>query len=251
MCARSWGVRGVVDGNTARWAVLSDKTSTPVPARVTIDESAVKARPTIKLAERRSIMMSVLGQQLWKAKLVSGVLTIVLGAMILAWPGPSILVASTMFGVYLLVSGFTELFLAFTLPRSAATRVLLFLTGALSIVLAILSFRHFGDIYAVLLLALWIGIGFIMVGVSESAVAMGERDLPGRGWYVVLGLMSVIAGGVTLVWPFDSILVLAVVSGVSLAILGVIQVVQAFQIRSDTKAAHEAFQALSHQVAAR
>jgi uncharacterized membrane protein HdeD (DUF308 family) len=196
-------------------------------------------------------MMSVLGQQLWKAKLVSGVLTIVLGAMILAWPGPSILVASTMFGVYLLVSGFTELFLAFTLPRSAATRVLLFLTGALSIVLAILSFRHFGDIYAVLLLALWIGIGFIMVGVSESAVAMGERDLPGRGWYVVLGLMSVIAGGVTLVWPFDSILVLAVVSGVSLAILGVIQVVQAFQIRSDTKAAHEAFQALSHQVAAR
>jgi uncharacterized membrane protein HdeD (DUF308 family) len=196
-------------------------------------------------------MMSVLGQQLWKAKLVSGVLTIVLGAMILAWPGPSILVASTMFGVYLLLSGFTELFLAFTLPRSAATRVLLFLTGALSIVLAILSFRHFGDIYAVLLLALWIGIGFIMVGVSESAVAMGERDLPGRGCYVVLGLMSVIAGGVTLVWPFDSILVLAVVSGVSLAILGVIQVVQAFQIRSDTKAAHEAFQALSHQVAAR
>jgi uncharacterized membrane protein HdeD (DUF308 family) len=196
-------------------------------------------------------MISVLGQQLWKAKLVSGVLTIVLGAMILAWPGPSILVASTMFGVYLLLSGFTELFLAFTLPRSAATRVLLFLTGALSIVLAILSFRHFGDVYAVLLLALWIGIGFIMVGVSESAVAMGERDLPGRGWYVVLGLMSVIAGGVTLVWPFDSILVLAIVSGVSLVILGAIQIVQAFGIRGDTKAAHEAFQALSDQVAAR
>jgi uncharacterized membrane protein HdeD (DUF308 family) len=155
-----------------------------------------------------------------------------------------------MFGVYLQVSGFTELFFAFTLPRSAATRVLLFLTGALSIVQAILSFRHFGDIYAVLLLAMWIGIGFIMAGVSESAVAMSERDLPGRGWYVVLGLMSVIAGGVTLVWPFDSVLVLAIVSGVSLAILGVIQIVQAFQIRSDTKAAHEAFQALSDRVAA-
>jgi uncharacterized membrane protein HdeD (DUF308 family) len=33
-------------------------------------------------------MISVLGQQLWKNKLVSGVLTIVLGAMVLAWPGP-------------------------------------------------------------------------------------------------------------------------------------------------------------------
>jgi uncharacterized membrane protein HdeD (DUF308 family) len=195
-------------------------------------------------------MNSVLGRQLWKGKLASGVLTIALGAMLLAWPGPSILIASTMFGVYLLMSGFAELFLAFTLPRSAATRVLLFFTGAVSLILAILSFRHFGDGYAVLLLSLWIGTGFIFLGVSENAVALGERDLPGRGWYVVLGIMSVIAGGVVLVWPFDSILVLTLVSGVSLVILGVIRIVQAFQIRRDTKAAHETFEARSEQVAA-
>jgi uncharacterized membrane protein HdeD (DUF308 family) len=195
-------------------------------------------------------MISVLGQQLWKNKLVSGVLTIVLGAMVLAWPGPSILVVSTMFGVYLLVSGFAELFLAFTLPRSAATRVLLFLTGALSLVLAILSFRHFGDGYAVLLLSLWIGTGFIFLGVSENAVALGERDVPGRGWYVVLGVMSLIAGAVVLVWPFDSIVVLTLVSGASLMILGVIQIVQAVQIRTDTKAARKTFEALPEQVPA-
>src|SRR6202000_3416055 len=130
----------------------------------------------------------------------SGVLTIALGAMLLAWPGPSILVASTMFGVYLLVSGFAGLFLAFTLPRSAATRVLLFLTGALSLVLAIMSFRHFGDGYAVLLLSLWLGAGFIFLGVSENAVALSTRGLPGRGWYIFLGVVSVIAGVVMLVW---------------------------------------------------
>ena len=195
-------------------------------------------------------MISVLGRQLWKNKLVSGVLTIVLGAMVLAWPGPSILVVSTMFGVYLLVSGFAELFLAFTLPRSAATRVLLFLTGALSLVLEILSFRHLGDGYAVLLLSLWIGTGFIFMGVSDNAVALGERDLPGRGWYVVLGVMSLIAGAVVLVWPFDSIVVLTLVSGASLMILGVIQIGQAVQIRSDTKAARDTFEELSEQVAA-
>jgi uncharacterized membrane protein HdeD (DUF308 family) len=195
-------------------------------------------------------MSSSLGQQLWKATLVSGVLTILVGVMVLVWPGPSILVASTMFGVYLLASGLAELFLAFTLPRSAATRVMLFLTGALSLVLAILSFRHFGDAYAVLLLSLWIGTGFIFLGVSENAVALSERELPGRGWYVVLGLMTVIAGGVVLVWPFDSIVVLTIVSGVSLVVLGLIQIVKAFQIRSDTKAAHEKFEALSGRVAA-
>jgi uncharacterized membrane protein HdeD (DUF308 family) len=195
-------------------------------------------------------MDCTLGKQLWKGTLVWGVLTIVLGAMVLVWPGPTILVASTILGVYLLISGLAELFSAFTLPRSAATRVMLFFTGALSLVLAILSFRHIGDAYAVLLLALWIGTGFIFLGISENAVAVSERDLPGRGWYVVLGLTSVIAGGIMLVWPFDSILVLTIIAGVSLVVLGLIRVVQAFQIRSDTKAVRETLESLPERVAA-
>jgi uncharacterized membrane protein HdeD (DUF308 family) len=101
-----------------------------------------------------------------------------------------------------------------------------------------------------LLLSLWIGTGFILLGVSEIALAVNERDLPGRGWYVVLGVMSVIAGGIVLVWPFDSIVVLTLVCGASLGILGVIQIAQAFQIRRDSKAARETFEALSEQVAA-
>jgi uncharacterized membrane protein HdeD (DUF308 family) len=184
-------------------------------------------------------MNGILGHQLWKGTLVAGVLTIALGAMVLAWPGPTILIASTMFGIYLLISGFAELLLAFILPRSAATRVMVFLTGALSLVLAILSFRHFGDNYAVLLLSVWLGTGFILLGVSESAVALGERDLPGRGWYAVLGILSMIVGGIVLAWPFDSIFMLTLVSGASLMTLGLVQVVQAFQIRSDTKAARQ------------
>jgi len=195
-------------------------------------------------------MNGILGQQLWKGTLVAGLLTIALGAMVLAWPGPTILIASTMFGIYLLISGFAELLLAFTLPRSAATRVMVFLTGALSLVLAILSFRHFGDNYAVLLLSVWLGTGFILLGVSESAVALGERDLPGRGWYAVLGILSMIVGGIVLAWPFDSIFMLTLVSGASLMTLGLVQVVQAFQIRRDTRTARQTSDALYDWLAA-
>jgi uncharacterized membrane protein HdeD (DUF308 family) len=195
-------------------------------------------------------MNGILGEQLWKGTLVAGVLTIALGAMVLAWPGPTILIASTMFGIYLLISGFAELLLAFTLPRSAATRVMVFLTGALSLVLAILSFRHFGDNYAVLLLSVWLGTGFILLGVSESAVALGERDLPGRGWYAVLGIVSMIVGGMVLAWPFDSIVMFTLASGASMMMLGLVQVVQAFQIRSDTKTARQTSDALYDWLAA-
>src|SRR4029079_19537809 len=149
-------------------------------------------------------MNSLVGQRLWKWKLVAGGLTIVLGAIVLAWPGPTILVASTLFGVYLLVSGLAEMLMALTLPRSAGIRVMLFISGALSVVLAILSFRHFGDAYAVLLLSLWIGIGFIFQGVAGVFVGISRRDLPGRGWYIFAGIISVLAGLVVLVWPFDS-----------------------------------------------
>jgi uncharacterized membrane protein HdeD (DUF308 family) len=186
-------------------------------------------------------MNTLVVQRLWKWKLVAGLLTIVLGAILLAWPGPSILVASTLFGVYLLLSGLAELFMAFTLPGSAGTRVMLFISGALSLVLAIMSFRHFGDSYAVLLLSLWIGIGFIFQGVSGVVAGIGESDLPGRGWYIFGGVITAIAGVVVLAWPFDSIAVLTLATGIWLVIIGITQIVQAFQAR---KAANDAHQTL-------
>ena len=199
----------------------------------------------------KGVVKPLLGQQLWRWTLAAGVLTIVLGGIVLAWPGPTILVASTLFGVYLLLTGFVGLFMAFTLPRSAGMRVLLFISGILSVVLAILSFRHFGDAYAILLLSLWIGIGFIFQGVSAIAAAIGESNLPGRGWSVVLGVISVIAGLVILVWPFDSIVVLVVVAGVWLVILGVVEIIHSFQIRKDAKTLRDVIDSASERLTAR
>lgn len=196
-------------------------------------------------------MNTLIAQRLWKWKLVAGLLTIVLGAIVLAWPGPSILVASTLFGVYLLVSGLAELFIAFTLPQSAATRVMLFISGALSLVLAIMSFRHFGDAYAVLLLSLWIGIGFIFQGFSGIAAGISDSDLPGRGWYVVAGIISALAGLVVLVWPFDSIAVLTLAVGIWLVIIGITQIVQALQTHKHAKAAQHTIDAAPRHLAVR
>src|SRR3981189_581246 len=86
-------------------------------------EGSAHPTPASMPLETTILMNSPVGQRLWKWKLAEGLLTIVLGAIVLAWPGPTILVASTLFGVYRLVSGLAELFMAFTLPRSAATIV--------------------------------------------------------------------------------------------------------------------------------
>jgi uncharacterized membrane protein HdeD (DUF308 family) len=215
--------------------------------RSTIEGSAPYAGIHL-IDETRIAMNSLVGQRLWKGLLVAGLLTIVLGALVLAWPGPSILVASTLFGVYLLLSGLAELYFAFTLPRSAATRVMLFISGALSLVLAVMSFRHFGDGYAVLLLSLWIGIGFVFQGVTGVAVGIGESDLPGRGWYIVAGIISVIAGLAVLVWPFESIAVLTLATGIWLVVIGITQVVQAFQTRKAANTARKTIDEVSNRI---
>src|SRR5271166_3251740 len=157
-------------------------------------------------------------RELWVPQLLMGLVAVAVGVLVLMWPGVSILAASVLLGVY---------------------RVLLFITGAVSLVLGVLAFRHFGQGYAVLLLAVWIGVGFIFQGVAATALAISYRDLPGRGWFIFFGVLSMIAGIVVLAWPFDSIIVLALVTGIMLVLIGITQVLSSFGTRHDLRTAEK------------
>lgn len=168
---------------------------------------------------------------LWKSALLSGILSIVLGVLVLAWPGISILVAAVAFGVYLLITGITQVVFAFSLHVSAGSRILLFISGAASLILALLAFRHFGQGYAILLLAIWIGIGFIFRGVATTISAVSDPNLPGRGWNIFLGVLSLLAGIVVMASPFESIVTLTIVVGAWFVVIGVFEIISSFGIR--------------------
>jgi len=172
---------------------------------------------------------------LWKSALLSGILSLIVGGVILAWPGISILAAAVAFGVYLLITGVAQVVFAFSLHVSAGSRILLFISGAASLILAVLAFRHFGQGYAVLLLAIWIGIGFIFRGVATTVSAISDPALPGRGWSIFIGVISLLAGIVVLASPFESIVTLAIVVGVWFVVIGVFEIVSSFGIRKASK----------------
>jgi uncharacterized membrane protein HdeD (DUF308 family) len=172
---------------------------------------------------------------LWKSALLSGLLTVILGITVLAWPGISILVAAVVFGAYLLVAGIAQVVMAFSLHVTAGGRVLLFVSGAAALILAVLAFRHFGEGYAILLLAIWIGVGFVFRGVATTVAAVSDPTLPARAWNIFVGAISLIAGVVVIASPFESIVTLAIVAGVSLIVIGVFEVVSAFGIRKAAK----------------
>ncbi len=174
-------------------------------------------------------------RRLWKSMLALGVLTVVVGAAVLVWPGQSIVAAGILFVVYLLASGVAQVIGAFTVNSPAASRVLLFISGALSIALGVFALRDYDDGATVWLLALWIGVGFVFQGVSETALAVSFKELPERGWYIFLGVLTLIAGVVMVTWPISSIVVLSIIAGVWLVVIGTTEIVWAVNAHSTAK----------------
>ncbi|GGL03550.1 HdeD family acid-resistance protein [Nocardia jinanensis] len=175
-----------------------------------------------------------LARRAWQAMLIIGSASVVVGVLVLLWPGPTIVVLAILFGIYLLVSGIFQLVAAFGSHVSSGWRVMLIVSAVLSFILAFFALRHLGD--AVLLMALWIGIGWMFRGV---AVLVAGADVPsgtpGRGWNIFFGIVLLIGGGMLIVWPFNSVAVLTLVAGWWLIFMGIVEVVSAFHVRSGAK----------------
>jgi uncharacterized membrane protein HdeD (DUF308 family) len=186
---------------------------------------------------------------LWKSTLVSGILALTLGVLVLLLPGDSIVIAAILFGIYLLVTGIAQVVMAFSLHVSAGGRVLCFISGAASLVLAVLCFRHFGQGYAILLLAIWIGVGFIFRGVATSISAISDPTLPGRGWQICLGVISLLAGIVMIGSPFESLAILTLIVGIWLIVIGAFEIVSSIGIRSASKRMDNALTGGAHGAA--
>ena len=169
----------------------------------------------------------------WRVLLGSGLLAIILGVLMLVWPGKTVLVATVLFGLSLLVFGGAQLFIAMAAELSGGGRALLFVSGAVSVILAVLTFRYFGQPFAILLFAIYIGISFIIRGIATTVAAISGTETSGRGWDIVFGIVSMLAGVVMLLLPLTSIVTLAVVTGAVLVVLGVFEVVSAFNARRD------------------
>jgi uncharacterized membrane protein HdeD (DUF308 family) len=185
---------------------------------------------------------------LWKSTLVSGILALTLGILVYLLPGESILIAAVLFGIYLLITGISQVIFAFSLDVSAGGRVLLFISGAASLILAVLAFRHFGSdpVIAIVLLAIWIGVGFIFRGVATSVSAISDPTLPGRGWQIFIGAISLVAGIVMIGSPLETMEILTLVVAIWLVVIGVFEIVSSFGIRSASKSADETLAGASH-----
>jgi uncharacterized membrane protein HdeD (DUF308 family) len=171
----------------------------------------------------------------WGWVLAFGLLTLAAGIAVLAWPAKTLLVIAVVFGIQLLITGLFRFVLAFTEPvRSGGMRFLYAVLGLLSMIVGLWAIRHAG--LTVLVLAVLLGIFWIVSGTVEIFAALSEPTLPGRVWTGLMGGLSVAAGIIVVSVPGISVLVLAVVLGVWLVLFGLGQAIIAFRLRSATRA---------------
>jgi uncharacterized membrane protein HdeD (DUF308 family) len=172
----------------------------------------------------------------WGWVLVFGIVTLLAGLLTLVWPGRTIVVIAVLFGIQLVVAGIFRFVAAFASDdETGGTRVLLALLGVLSFIVGLYALRHV--LLTIAALALLLGIFWIVNGAVEVFAALSHRGMQGRGWTIFMGLLSVVAGIVVLVYPAISLATLALVLGFWLLVFGIMEIVLAFRLRSAGQAA--------------
>jgi uncharacterized membrane protein HdeD (DUF308 family) len=173
--------------------------------------------------------LHALSRAAWQVVLGTGVCSLVLGVLVLVWPGAPLFVSGVLFGLNLLISGVFQLVSAFGTHRTTSLRVLAFISGTLSVVLGLFCFRR--PMQSILLLALWIGIGWLIRGIAQLLAAASDKSMPARGWQMLLGIVTVLGGIVLIDSPIESVTVLMVLGGCWLVVVGVIEIVIGLRLR--------------------
>lgn len=82
-----------------------------------------------------------------------------------------------------------------------------------------------------LLAASFIGAMFLIGGVVETWLGYSVKTDPNRGWHVVSGLMSVLAGGFILFNPLAGVVSLTLLLAIFFVVSGIVRLVVSFSLR--------------------
>jgi uncharacterized membrane protein HdeD (DUF308 family) len=166
----------------------------------------------------------------WGWLLAFGIITVLVGLAALVWPGRTLVVIAVLFGIQLIVMGIFRFASAFAADETSGTRVLLALLGVLSLIIGLYAVRHL--FITILALALLLGIFWIVSGTVELFTSISHRQMRGRGWTALTGVLGIVSGLILLAVPGISLLVLALVISIWLLVFGFMEITAAFRIRS-------------------
>ncbi|MTE16304.1 HdeD family acid-resistance protein [Nocardia aurantiaca] len=157
----------------------------------------------------------------WQSLVVTGGCSVVLGAVMAVWPDKSQTVAGILYGLVLLASAAMQLVIAFGARIATALKVLEVASAIIALVLAAWAFNS-GEWVA--LLSLWIGMCWVLRGIVQALVGVWSEQYAGAGRLELVGLLTLAAGVIVAVVPFETLAALSIAVGLMTMALGVSEI---------------------------
>jgi uncharacterized membrane protein HdeD (DUF308 family) len=164
---------------------------------------------------------------------VGGVLALIVGILILVWPGKTAAVVTVIIAIYAIAAGLVYAGLGiFSKTKGGWARVGHIALGILFIIAGVVALFNIGQTTA--WLALFLGILIGIMWIVEGIVALSTLgDAASKGWSILFAILSIIAGIIVLFSPIWGVIVLWWILGISLIVLGIINIVRAFTFKGD------------------
>lgn len=164
---------------------------------------------------------------------VGGVLAVIVGILILAWPGKTLAVVTAIIAIYAIAAGLVYAGLGiFSKTKGGWARVGHILLGILFIIAGVVALFNLAATTAWLLLFIGILVGIMWI--VEGIVALSTLgDASSKGWSIFFAILSIVAGVIVLFSPVWGTVVLWWILGISLIVLGIINIVRAFTFKGD------------------
>ena len=182
--------------------------------------------------------MLTFSQRAWPWILAQGILAVVLGILMIASPGATLITIAIFVGVWMIIDGISMIIHAVMSSGSTAERVMLGLFGVLGVLIG--GFAAWNPIATVGAFAILVAVWFIVAGVREIVLAVRIRkEITGEWFLIVSGALSVVFGLVALFLPGLALVTLIWLISVGAILFGIFMIVSAFAIRRPTKSGEE------------
>jgi len=165
----------------------------------------------------------------WWLLLLLGIVSVIVGGLLVFWPGSTIAVVTMIVGFFMIVTGVVRFFVA-VFDSHSEDRWLMVFAGIAGIVLGVVVMKNPEGTIKVI--ALIVALFWLIAGLVDFFRGLTNSDMPDRSARIIFGLMSAIFGIVILVWPAITIGVFAILVGIYAVFFGILEIIASFQIKN-------------------
>ncbi len=169
----------------------------------------------------------------WWLPALSGIVSLAVGVLAIAYPDITLRVLGIVFGVSILLAGVTALIMAFDPDSDTVHSVLRLIIGFIALLAGLaLLVRPGASVLAVLLvIAFWL----VVAGVADLLRGITVRQ--GRWSSILLGVVEIAIGVILVADPDIGVTTIALIAGIGFILRGILELALALELRHSYKAA--------------